>query len=59
MNAINIPLDPEIKSLVISGDSEMINEFLKEFQQDVNKQISRSGLLSGSSSRLSSVNNNI
>lgn len=31
MNSINIPLDPEIKSLVISGDSDMINEFLKEF----------------------------
>lgn len=30
MNVIGIPLDSDIKSMIISGDSEMINEFLKD-----------------------------
>ncbi|KRX04789.1 Armadillo-type fold [Pseudocohnilembus persalinus] len=55
MNIIGIPADLDLKQLIVSGDREMINEFIKDIQQKFDKILLRSELMSQENSRISNA----
>ena len=53
MKKLGINMDPDIKSQIVQGDSDMLNEYLKDLYDSISSMIEK---ISNSSSRINSSN---